>query len=175
MFWYEWKIYFPIFAIYILRDVTIQKSQILIHSAVKQNRCAMFWNWCLSSWLFCAMFSFWDMVDFVFTFVIYSGLREFRNYHMLGGLRPTKPSVFVGGLAPHAPHQGLRPHVPGTFQLKPHWSKVWNLKSLNQVRNQIHHIRNSKISFRTLHIVWYNVFFHIWSVKTHENCKQNRS
>ena len=60
MFWNELKINFPISVIFkynCFLSIWLQK---------KSKKCTMFWNGLLSSWVFfCAIFSFWDMVDFV--------------------------------------------------------------------------------------------------------------
>ena len=71
------------------------------------------------------------MVDFVL---------KFRICFMLEGLRPIKPLVFVGGLAPYTPHWRLHTEAPDTFGLNTpsqlvlgyHW-----LALLNQVLKNI--------------------------------------
>ena len=67
-FWNEWKINFPMLAIFIVSNIIVQKGEIFLSIRLpKWKICAMFWNgFMFMSFFFCVILRFWDMVDFVF-------------------------------------------------------------------------------------------------------------
>ena len=89
----EWKINFPILIFRVMIDFVHNFHMFLQTKYGRKKcclkRCAMFWNKCLR--FFCAIYSFLDMVDFVFNSEM--GTCEKNNfwiiyYFMLGRLHP---------------------------------------------------------------------------------------
>ena len=80
---------------------------------VKQNfcprSCATFWNGFMQALDTCAIFSLWDMVDFVLKLCSELETLGFRNNFMLLGLRPSKPPGSLGALPPRPPTGGSTP------------------------------------------------------------------
>ena len=65
MCWSEWKINFPIFISQVIVDF-VDNFPVFLPTTNVKKRCTMFWNGFPSSRVFYAIFSFWDMDDFVF-------------------------------------------------------------------------------------------------------------
>ena len=80
MFWNDWKINFPIFAIFYFSKYNRSIMGKFVSIWLQKKKCIMFWNGFLSSWVFfvrCLVFQILPIL--YFTFEMHSVLRRIHN------------------------------------------------------------------------------------------------
>ena len=143
IFWNELKINFPIFAIsifWVVVDFVHNFPVFLTDQKCCLKRCAMFWNGCFTSWFFfCANFSFWDMVDFVFNSEL-GVLRDFYEPDSETQTSDTREQVSLGDLSKSIGGVGgEEPQKTGslTYIIFLNSSKSW-IRYKGQIQNIFH-------------------------------------
>ena len=106
MFSNEWKINFPILIFWVIDDFVHNFQLFLTNQKWKKNVMRNLWNGFLSSWVLFVkilVFELWSIL--YFTFVVHSGLNQFRNLNILREFRSLK-APFLWRISPSTPSLG---------------------------------------------------------------------
>ena len=120
MLWNKWKMNFPIFPIFSFWAIFYFVCNFQVFLPTKNRRKKMLSQKMRNVLKRILQFLVFELCSILyFTFVMHSGLDEFRFFFHVRGLHPPKPPVFEVGFHSHIPIWRLRAQAPHDFRLNP--------------------------------------------------------